>query len=255
MFRSALLTAAVGWGLAPLATAAIVFDNTTSYTGLTNTLMQQGEMASTEHGNRITLAGGERIVSGFVFYLRVLGAGPCTFQYQVRFRRNDGPEGRPGTLLWDSGVRPAVIDSGAPLGYSVAVPGVVVPSSFTWTVEVSNRQLNMSPMGPAEYNPPSVGSAPFGYWRRMGPLPEDWAFIGLTEPPFGARVTASACAVPKDGDLNGDGRTDSLDIPHFASAALAGSTVVDDVCRADFDDSASVDAGDVDGMVGRLLGT
>ena len=119
---------------------------------------------------------------------------------------NDGPDGRPGSLLWASESATRVIDSGnpdpIPILYSFQVPNIAVPDAFTWTIQLTNRQGNSAPMGPSEFNPPTVGSAPFGFWRPIGG-PMEWEFTGEDEPPFGARITAvqsagDVCSLPAD---------------------------------------------------------
>ncbi|HWN83196.1 MAG TPA: T9SS type A sorting domain-containing protein [Candidatus Udaeobacter sp.] len=179
----------------PLALAAVVYDNTTTYQSTENELLPAGQIASGEHGNQVQLTGTERFVSSLTYKLRIAGAGAASFNIRIRFYANDGVDGRPGTVLWESPVLTRVIDSGAPLTYTQPIPSVLVPDTFTWTVQVSNRQGNMARMGPSEYHPPTVGSATPGFWQRIG---NDWQLIGLEEPPFGARVSADAIATAID---------------------------------------------------------
>ncbi len=174
------------------AAAATVYDNTITYTNRENVLLPAGQVESGEHGNTITLAGTERTVTGITIKLRIGGAGVAQFDLKLRFYQNDGPASTPGTLLWESPLFHRVIDSGAPLTYSFTVPNIQVPDSFTFTEQVFNRQLNMAAMGPSEFNPPGIGSAPFGFWRRL--TADTWEFVGLDEPPFGAKVLAEATA-------------------------------------------------------------
>ena len=178
-----------------LAPAAVVYDNTTTYQSVENELLSSGQMASGEHGNHVQLAGTERYVTSLMYKLRIAGAGVASFNIVFRFYANDGVDGRPGTLLWESAPVFRVIDSGAPVTYTQTVPSVLVPDSFTWTVQVSNRQGNMARMGPSEYHPPSVGSATPGVWQRTG---NDWELVALQEPPFGARLSADAVATGID---------------------------------------------------------
>ena len=55
MVRLAIVSFTAVVTLSPPASAVVVFDNTTSYTGLTNVLMDQMQMNSTEHGSPLTL--------------------------------------------------------------------------------------------------------------------------------------------------------------------------------------------------------
>lgn len=182
--------------VAHTAAAATVYDNTTTYANTENTLLAAGEVESRQHGNEVTLAGTERAVTSITTVIRIYGAGVATFDIRFRFYRNDGPDGQPGTLLWESALIHRLIDSGAPFQYTFDVPSVLVPDTFTWTVQISNRQGNMARMGPSEYNPPTVGSAPFGFWRLNES--EMWEYTGLDEPPFGARTLAEATPVAVD---------------------------------------------------------
>jgi hypothetical protein len=233
--------------------AAVVYQNNTTSTGVVNALLLPNQANSTEHGNTVTLVGTERIVTSVSVYLRVLGAGVASFNRELRLYRNDGPSGQPGTLLWASGPIFTIIDSGAPIPYPFTVPQIVVADSFTWTIQITNRQLNQAQLGPAEYNPPAVGSAPFGYWRRTGPGPDDWEFTGLGEAPFGAVVNAIPCTTPRNGDINSDCVTDGRDIAGFTDALLAASSTVPHVCAADFNGNGYIDLGDAPGMVDSLL--
>jgi hypothetical protein len=178
-----------------LATATVVYDNTTTYRFAENELLPSGQTASGEHGNQVQLTGTERYVNSLMYKLGIGGAGAASFNIRVRFYANDGVDGRPGTMLWESPLQFRVIDSGGPNTYTLTVPSVLVPDSFTWTVQVSNRQGNMARMGPSEYDPPTIGGAVPGYWQRNG---NDWVLVGLQEPPFGSRVSADAIATGID---------------------------------------------------------
>lgn len=240
--------------LASQASAAVVFQNMTTTTQQVNVLLAQGQSNSLEHGCQVALITGPRAVTRLDFYMRILGAGPATFGMQVRLYRNDGLAGRPGTLLWSSAVLPSVIDSGADLQYGVNVPNVYVPDSFTWTIQLTNRQINMATMGPAEYNPPTIGSAPFGFWRRFGVGPTDWEFVNLNEPPFSARVTA----VPIPGDMNCDGVTNLDDVEPFVAALLdpdqfAAESGGCPLVNGDFTGDGNATGADIAGFVTRLL--
>lgn len=167
-----------------------------------------GEVNSLEHANQINMASYERIVTNFTVRMRIGGGGAATFKLHVRFYENDGPDGAPGTLLWYSGPIFAVIDSGAELPYSVPVPNVRVPASFTYSVQATDRAIYLgAAMGPAENNPPSVGSAPFGFWRNLGAR-QGWEYVNPNEQPFKAKVDANA--IPGDVDLNGFVNVDDL---------------------------------------------
>jgi len=201
MPRTAILAfvTAVAITLPTVATAAVlVYDNTTTYRFAENELLPAGQTASGEHGNQLQLVGTERYVTSLMYKLGIAGAGATSFNIRVRFYANDGLDGRPGTLLWESPLQFRVIDSGGPNTYTLTVPSVLVPDTFTWTVQVSNRQGNMARMGPSQYHPPTVGSAVPGFWQHTG---NDWVLVGTQELPFGARVSAEAAPLGIDDDV------------------------------------------------------
>ena len=235
--------------------AAVVYQNTSTPTGVVNALLPAGQTNSTEHGNTVTVAGTERILTNVTVHLRILGAGVASFNRELRLYRNDGMDGMPGTLLWASGPVFGVIDSGAPIPYSFAVPNVVVGGSFIWTIQITNRQTNQAQMGPYEYNPPTIGSAPFGYWRRTGPGAGDWEFTGVAEAPFGARIDASPCSIPLNGDMNSDGLANGRDVAEFVQAASIASSTATHVCAGDFSNDGLINAADVPALAAALLGT
>lgn len=62
----------------------------------------------------------------------------------------------------------------------------------------------------------------------------------------------SPCTGDADGDMNEDNDTDGEDVHVFTTALIDGGTP-SQVCRGDFNDSLTLDVGDVDGMVNALL--
>ena len=170
----------------PAAAQTVVYDNTTTYTGVDFPL---GNLLL---GSEVTLAGTARVVTGIHVFLRLDGDGPATFEVRITFLKNDlnvGGENRPGTLLWDSGRVPQMIDSGTPVSFHFAVPNVLVPDRFTWTIDLRNQQGNVGLLGPSEFNPPTIGSARAGFWEIVGG-PQEWDLFNFDEAPFGARITA-----------------------------------------------------------------
>jgi len=65
-------------------------------------------------------------------------------------------------------------------------------------------------------------------------------------------VCALACCPPPKGDVNGDGLLNGVDIQRFV-AALLGTPTNLEICKGDFNGSATVDVGDIPGMVGAVL--
>lgn len=118
---------------------------------------------------------------------------------QVRFYLNDGDEGAPGTLFFDSGS----IDISTPewqttkgtveftesdliyMGQAVQLPSV-----FTWTVEFSGTTGAGEDWGLYLYSPPTLGNSYTSYWN-FDPDTSTWLLsmgpIGVNMD-FGARV-------------------------------------------------------------------
>ena len=69
----------------------------------------------------------------------------------------------------------------------------------------------------------------------------------------GTAFTVIPGADPADGDLDGSGSPDGLDIRHFVECVLTGSTTGGTCPPADFDSSGDVDADDVSDFVAALL--
>ncbi len=221
--------------------ATTVYNNTSLPMGPFNELLAAGQVNSLEHGNRMTLVGYERIVNTCAIRMRIGGAGPATFKLHVRFYRNDGPAGAPGTLLWYSGPVNQVIDSGAELQYSLPVPSVRVPNSFTCTVQATDRAINVAAaMGPAENNTPSVGSAPFGFWRNSGPR-QSWEFVNPNEAPFEIRVDAQ----PIPGDVDHDAQVNVTDLLAVINAWGPCPAPCPPACAADVTGDCTVGVNDL----------
>jgi hypothetical protein len=213
--------------------ASDVYQNTTNRVGTVHALLGAGMAGSPERGNAITLGGTDRVASRFEWKLRIGDSGVATFDTVIRLYANDGPGGGPGTRLWDSGPRRTIIDSGADLTYSATLPPIALPDTLTWTVQVTGRTgSNQSVMGPPHFNPPVVGSAPFGYWERTAQ--GSWVSAGPDEPPFGARLVATACVA----DCDASGPVNIGDVLCFLQRFAAGDA------GADCDGSGRVDVQD-----------
>ena len=97
-----------------------------------------------EIGDQIALSGTHRVVTEFSFTYRgdFLDHGLDGDEFvKIRFRKNDGLLGTPGTILFESGLIPINPPSGTlgPQVYldtiSIPVPNVAVPDIFTFTIE------------------------------------------------------------------------------------------------------------------------
>ncbi|MGE0479001.1 MAG: hypothetical protein AB7Q17_00895 [Phycisphaerae bacterium] len=247
--RVALLVAAA---LVPAAYSAVVYSNTQARTGVVHDLVPAGAASGPERGNSITLAGTQRVVTSIDVILRIGDSGVGLFDMQVRLYANDGPNGDPGTLLWESALRRTIIDSGVDLPYRLTVPRVVVPSSITWTVEITNRTMSQAMLGPSTYAPVTVGSAAPGYWEHSGGM---WMHALSGEPAWGAAVNAD----PLRGDLNCDGRVDNFDLSPFAlalvdPAAYAAAYPNCTSAHADINNDGQANNFDIDGFVACIVG-
>ncbi len=60
------------------------------------------------------------------------------------------------------------------------------------------------------------------------------------------------CEFVADGDINGDGPVNGIDIQLFVDGIL-GEPTFDEMCHGDFDEDMTLDVGDIDGMVSALL--
>jgi hypothetical protein len=124
----ALRLAAVLCGavLPGITTAAPVFDNTV----LPGTTF--GGPTCCRIGDEMALAGTSRSIVGISL---VVYAQQDEFvqPVEVRIYANDGSDGSPGTVLWDSGTRPYLVTHTGRSSIDLPVPGVLVPDTITVT--------------------------------------------------------------------------------------------------------------------------
>lgn len=214
--------------------ADTVLNNTVSPVGTFHILAPAAAATSQERGNTVTLGGTARVLTSATPMFRIGGAGVGMYTMSLRLYRNDGPAGAPGGLLWESPPRTCLIDSGASVGCMISIPGgVVVPDSFTWTVQVTGRSgFNQSALGPGHFTPPAVGSIAPGVWVRDG---AQWTLTSQAEPAFGIRFDAVACRA----DFNGVGGVSIQDVFDFLAAYFAQSQA------ADFNRSGGVSVQDI----------
>lgn len=116
--------------------------------------------SGTEIGDEITITdaacGVTQIELGFT--------GPIgNVDLVVRLRANDFEEGglfKPGTILFDSGTITVAATNAGLNTFTVPVPNVAVPTSFTWTIQHVGGPNICVP----RYNPPTVGSSDDFFW-------------------------------------------------------------------------------------------
>lgn len=173
--------------------AGTIYDNTT-------TLRGEFGFSQKQLGGEVHAAGTDRLVTDlFIGMYRKGDPGPADMQ--ARLYANDGLGGNPGTLLWQSPLLQNVhLSSGIDL-IDFSVPMVLVPDTFTWTVQFSN--LTTAVLLPT-FDPPTIGDS-LANWEGNGTV---WAQVPRS--PFEARVEAVS-EVPE---------------PSSAMLLLAGSTLV-----------------------------
>jgi len=168
MKKHLLALVAFGFALAPVGQAKIIYENASSPLGKTIT-------PCVEFGDQIILDTGfypTAKINSFIFeYLGVGFSGDETAR--IRFYKNDGPLGKPGSLIFDS---QAFEIPEAPTGASVDLGDlglVVVPSSFTWTITYTGIDTAAGESaGLNLYSPSTVGRGFTDYWERQG---NDWS--------------------------------------------------------------------------------
>jgi hypothetical protein len=180
------------------ARAELIYDNTTTRLG-TSLLFSALQM-----GDEVQAAGTARLVSELQVGVSQQGTAG-TADLRARLYANDGPAGQPGSLLWESALRDDVALTGGIDLIAFPVPLVLVPDTFTWTIQISDARPIA--VGLPFFHPPTVGSSPDYAWFGG---PGSWTRQTVPSPVnLMARVTAvgGAGAVPE---------------PSSAALALAG---------------------------------
>lgn len=203
--QSTLLAGVLASGLfGGVSRADVVYANSTNDLGI------RFNIGSAEVGDEIVLAGTSRLITNFIFqYWGENFSG--NESARVRFYANDGtnaPAGPsilvPKTLLYDSGTFSVSATPRSTLIFDQATlnGGVLVPDSFTWSVQFFGVESGES-AGVDLYSPPTVGGNYLEYWENAGSF--DWqyrsiVFNGTNVPAnFGAFVEAT---VPEPSALS-----------------------------------------------------
>ena len=169
-----------------LSRAEIIYQNNTG--DLLTTLLPNGH----EVGDEITLGGINRTLTNFTFQYTANFSG--TIQGQLRFYRNNGPLGAPGTTFFDSGLFP--LDSATFNGNHTLIfdsdfgAGLLIPTnSFTWTIQFSGAAATN--IGPSFYDPVTIGGNHNTYWDNTNNTPSGWVLKNNgTTNDFGAQLEA-----------------------------------------------------------------
>jgi hypothetical protein len=88
--------------------------------------------ATGEIGDEVQAAGADRLVTELQLGIYPQNT-PGSADFQARLYANDGLNGQPGTLLWQSGVLDFSFPGAASL-LTFSIPDVAVPNLFTWTL-------------------------------------------------------------------------------------------------------------------------
>ena len=195
------------------AQAGTIYDNTSTRQGVGLSFTQL------QIGGEVHAAGTDRLVTDLFIGMSQQGVAG-TADMQARLYANDGAGGKPGTLLWDGPLLQNVHLTGGIDLIDFSVPMVLVPDTFTWTVQISNT----SPVavGLPNFGPPTVGSSGsnwFGDGSGWTPLSGDG---------FEARVQAvpepsTALLLLAGSGLVLCGRVWSARRGRYSSGGVAGS--------------------------------
>ncbi|PYM13782.1 MAG: hypothetical protein DME18_08190, partial [Verrucomicrobia bacterium] len=151
--------------------------------------------SASEYGDEITLSGANRVLTAFDFYYYYSGVSAGSATAAIRFYKNDGPGGAPGTSFFTSD--PITLNPGyrrQTINFSAAA-GLIAPDSFTWTVRFSDLGANQA--GLLVYGPPTVGSSPDDFWQNAGGAWSTFLINGGSVPSdFAGRFGATLQAVP-----------------------------------------------------------
>ncbi len=167
------------------AKAEVVYDNTTTGIPVSHNL------GTEEGGDQVVLAGTERFVTELEIAFESSYPGTASLRVRMYMNddnddpMNDGPDGKPGTVLYDSLVMVDVQVAG--FNTLIVNPDVTVPDTFTWTLQrVDGANLQMP-----RYGPPTIGSSGDFFWvNSQGTF---WhAYTTSYEDSFYARVVVES---------------------------------------------------------------
>lgn len=170
---------------------SVVYSNTTTFLNNDMPLLPEWRNDSAEAGDEVWLGGTARTVTGLKMIFNYRGTEPGTIDLRVRFRTLDEFTNLPGDAFFESDLIQGVQTLAGLNEYNIAIPDVVVPDHFVWTVQAYNRQGSVGELGPAYYNPPSVGFSDDFFWLSdMGSPWTQYTWGGDPYANFGAEITA-----------------------------------------------------------------
>lgn len=178
----------------------LVYDNTTTYLNNNFPLLPEWRNDSAEVGDEIWLEGTQREVVELKLLFWYRGTVPGTFDARIRFRPVVGDREIPGDAFFSSDLFVGVPTVAGMNEYRFAIPNVVVPDRFVWTIEATNRQGSVGELGPAYFHAPTIGWSDDFFWQSdMGSEWINYSWGGDPYANFGASVTA----VPEPATLLG----------------------------------------------------
>jgi hypothetical protein len=180
--------------------ADIVYDNSNSYSGF-------DYESPNEYGDQVILAGTARSVTEIQieYYASFIPHGNEVAR--VRFYANTGPFWQGNTDAPTPAAVPLYEETFTPIqGYQnvvITVPNVVVPDTFTWTIQFLNiAQDTNNIAGLLFYGVPTVGQSFDDFWELTT---DGWVLAAQTDVPknnFGVQISAVAAPTPKTIDFS-----------------------------------------------------
>src|ERR1051325_6607365 len=144
----------------------IVYDNTTTSLSNDMPLLPALLNDSDEAGDDIWLWSTQREIVSLKLLFTYRGTQPGTIDLRIRFRSVIEEDQTPGDTFFDSEMIEGVPEIGGLNDYNFAIPHVVVPDHFVWTVQAYNRQGSVGEIGPSYFNPATVGFSDDFFWLR-----------------------------------------------------------------------------------------
>ena len=184
-FRVSVATVVLAVMTQASAAAGVIFNNTTTPTGSIS-------FTALPIGNEVTVSGPVLTVTDLEIGVNQQGIAG-TANLQAFLYANDGSGGAPGTLLWESSLMTNVALNGGNDLIAFAVPGVLVPSTFTWAIQISDTQPVAA--GLPAFDPPTVGTIDHGWFGGPG----SWTSLDSlgVNAHYMARITASTVPEPR----------------------------------------------------------
>jgi hypothetical protein len=169
----------------------VVYDNTANSLDNNFPLLPEWRDDSAEAGDDIWIVGSAREVVELKLLFFYRGTEPGTIDLQVRFRDVDENTQTPIGAFYETGIVQDLPTVAGINEYTFAIPNVTVPDHFVWTVQAYDRQGSVGELGPAYYNPATVGFSDDFFW--LSDMGSEWTAYSWGGDPyanFGARLTA-----------------------------------------------------------------